>query len=234
MFKRVVHSRFGDFVATVGADLWATFLGWPVWKRLAAITALLTVVAALLFWDFPSAVQIRGWADALGWAFPALFTLAYATIVLFPIPRTVLTLLSGFLFGPAVGIAVAMTATTLSAVVALVLVRRLSGGWFTPHLNHPAICGLNERLERRGWLAVGSLRMIAAVPFSVLNYAAALTSIRVVPFAIATAIGSLPGTAATVLLGDALTGDVRPENLIVTVVLFAFGGLGLYIDSKLP
>ena len=41
---------------------------------------------------------------------------------------------------------------------------------------------VDRRLERRGWLAVASLRMIAAVPFAPLNYACALSSIRPLPF----------------------------------------------------
>ena len=233
MFARLSNSRFGDFIATVLTDLWATGLAWPWWKKLAAAAALVALVSVLAFWDIPHPTDVRRWATELGPIFPILFIAAYILITQFPIPRTLLTLTSGFLFGPWVGIAVAMTATTISAAVSLTLVRKIGGAWFEPHLNHPAIAGVNDRLTRRGWLAVGSLRMIAAVPFSVLNYACGLTSIRLLPFTLATAVGSLPGTAAVVLLGDALTGELRPENIIVTVALFAVGALGLLIDAKL-
>lgn len=72
------------------------------------------------------------------------------------------------------------------------------------------------------------------MPFSILNYVAALTSIRLLPFASATAIGSAPGTIATVVFGAALTGDANPAVLIVTVVLCVLGMLGLTLDARLP
>ncbi len=52
--------------------------------------------------------------------------------------------------------------------------------------------------------------MIPAVPFSVLNYAAGASAVRVLPYTLATFVGLLPGTAAVVILGDALTGNVSP------------------------
>ena len=62
------------------------------------------------------------------------------------------------------------------------------------------------------------MRMIPAVPFSVLNYAAGASAVRVLPYLLATLAGLLPGTAAVVILGDALTGNISP--LLILVSLF--------------
>ena len=59
--------------------------------------------------------------------------------------------------------------------------------------------------------------MIPAVPFSVLNYAVGASAIRMMPYTLATLAGMLPGTAAVVILGDALTGDVSPLLLLVSL-----------------
>ena len=76
--------------------------------------------------------------------------------------------------------------------------------------------------------------MIAAVPFSIMNYAAALTRVPVAPFALATLVGSLPGTVITVLFGDTLTGQASPTVIAAAVVLGLIGVAGLALDTALP
>lgn len=96
-----------------------------------------------------------------------------------PFPRTAFTLAAGLLFGPALGIAIAVTASALSALLALFAVRAL--GWQLSSLvSHPALESVDARLRERGWAAVLSLRLIPVVPFSVLNYATGASSVRVV------------------------------------------------------
>lgn len=201
--------------------------------------ALLAVAAALFvaaWWalDVPPLSTLRAWAAQTGPWFPVLFWLAYVAITQFPIPRTIMTVSAGILFGSGAGIAIAITATTAAAVVSLLVVRLLLRDWIAPRLTHPAVELINQRLEARGWLAVASLRMIAVVPFSIMNYAAALTRVRVLPFALATFIGSLPGTIITVLFGDTLTGEANPAIVAATVVLGVLGFAGLLIDARTP
>lgn len=201
--------------------------------------AVLAVAAAafILAWltlDVPPLATLREWADSTGAWFPVLFWLLYVLITQFPIPRTIMTVSSGILFGSALGIGIAITATTVAAVISLLLVRFLLRDFIAPRLTHPAVETINRRLEARGWLAVASLRMVAFVPFSVMNYAAALTRVPVVPFALATLVGSLPGTVVTVLFGDTLTGQANPLVVAITVALTVLGLAGLLIDAHLP
>ena len=101
-------------------------------------------------------------------------------------------------------------------MLALFLVRAC--GWQLSNLvSHPAIDGWMHGCASRGWLAVLSLRLIPAVPFSVINYAAGASAVRVLPYTLATLLGLLPGTAAVVILGDALTGNVSPTLFLVSV-----------------
>ncbi|WP_234040094.1 TVP38/TMEM64 family protein [Corynebacterium pygosceleis] len=201
----------------------------------SAIIAFVTTAAAVALWtDVPGVTQLRSWAEATGRWFPVMFVGAYILVTQFPVPRTILTLTSGILFGPAMGILIALSATTMSAALSLVIMRNLLGDWIRPRLTHPSVTQINARLRERGWLAVASLRMIAVVPFSVLNYTAALTPVTVPAFTLATLIGSAPGTIVTVILGDALTGQANPAVVIGTVVLTLVGVTGLVVDSRLP
>ncbi|SDS05637.1 TVP38/TMEM64 family protein [Corynebacterium timonense] len=203
--------------------------------RLAALVcAAVLFVAAWAFLDVPPLAVLREWAEQTGPWFPLLFWLLYVLITQFPIPRTIMTLSAGVLFGSVGGIALSITATTVAAVVSLAVVRSLLREWIAPRLTHPAVEVINRRLEERGWLAVASLRLIAIVPFSLMNYAAALTRVRVLPFAAATFVGSLPGTAIVVLFGDTLTGQANPAVVGLSVVLAVVGVGGLLLDATLP
>lgn len=124
-----------------------------------------------------------------------------------------------------------MTASTLSAVIALLLVRAL--GWqLSTLVSHPRLDALDTRLSTRGWPAVLSLRLIPAVPFSVLNYAVGASSVGVVPYFLATLVGLLPGTAAVVILGDAMTGDISPALVLVSLCTGTIGIAGLVYEAR--
>ena len=204
------------------------------WKLVALVVALAAFIAAWMLIDVPSLPQLRAWSDQTGAWFPVVFWLLYVVVTQFPIPRTLLTVSAGVLFGAVEGILLALTATTVSAVISLLLVRFLLRDWVEPRLTHPAVRRINARLEERGWLAITSLRMIAGVPFSVLNYAAALTRVPVVPFAAATFVGSAPGTILVTLFGETLTGDPDPVFIAIMLVLAVVGLSGVMLDVATP
>ena len=179
----------------------------------------------------PTALQLRDWAASAGPWFPLAFLAAHVVVTVLPFPRTAFTLAAGLLFGPALGVAIAVTASTVSALLALLMVRGL--GWQLSKLvSHPAVEAVDARLRARGWAAVLSLRLIPVVPFSVLNYAAGASSVRVLPYLLATVAGLLPGTAAVVVLGDALTGTVSPLLAVVSLCTAALGVSGLAYETR--
>ena len=195
------------------------------------------VASAVVLWvaDVPDMADIRAWADATGPWFFAVFFAAYVGFMQLPVPRTVFTLSAGVFFGIGPGILLAIAATAVSALVSLTVVRFFARDWARGFLDrYPRLRSLDDRLERRGWLAVTSMRMIAAIPFAPLNYACALSSIRVPQFFFATVVGSAPGTIATVVLGDAIAGGAGWRFLIVTGSLVVLGLVGLLIDSRMP
>jgi uncharacterized membrane protein YdjX (TVP38/TMEM64 family) len=54
----------------------------------------------------------------------------------------------------------------------------------------------------------------------------------VVPYTIATLVGLLPGTAAVVILGDALTGRISPSLFLVSAGTAALGVAGLIFEIR--
>jgi uncharacterized membrane protein YdjX (TVP38/TMEM64 family) len=197
---------------------------------LTALVAVILVAVAMLV-PVPTAVQLRDWATSVGPWFPVAFLAAYIVVTIFPIPRTAFTLAAGLMFGAWLGVALAVLASTISAVIALLLVRAV--GWQLNRLvSHPTIDSLDSRLRRRGWPAIVSLRLIPAVPFSVVNYAAGASAVRVMPYTLATVVGLVPGTLAVVVLGDALTGHISPLLFLVSAVTAGVGVVGLTFEVR--
>lgn len=203
-------------------------------RILATVTVLTALVVAAALIPRPPISQVQNWAESTGPMFVLLFFLAQSALTVAPVPRTVFTLSAGLLFGAATGVAVTIAATTLSAVLAFLLVRAIGRPAVQAWLTHPTVAAIETRLARRGWLAVGSLRLIAPAPFALVNYCSGLSSVRLLPYTMATVVGILPGTVGIVLLGDALTGQTDPALLVVTLVCVACGVAGLLLDNGLP
>ena len=91
---------------------------------------------------------------------------------------------------------------------------------------------VDARLRERGWPTVISMRMIPAMPFSVVNYACGASAVRVLPYTLATLVGLLPGTAAVVILGDALTGHISPLLFVVSLCTASLGVAGLSYEIR--
>ncbi len=236
----VVHQRPVVLVAvnfvvstlrTVRAAVIATASQVPRRRILAITAAIVILVAVALLVPLPTAVQLRDWATSVGPWFPLAFLAAHIVVTVFPFPRTAFTLAAGLMFGPLLGVAIGVVASTVSAVIALLLVRAV--GWQLNRLvRHPKVDSLDARLRQRGWPTVMSMRMIPAVPFSVLNYAAGASAVRVLPYTLATLVGLLPGTTAVVILGDALTGNVSPLLFLVSLCTASVGVAGLIYEIR--
>ena len=203
----------------------------PRTRLLVAGLLLVTLIVAALMLPVPTALQMRDWAQSAGIAAPMLFLLGQTVVTIAPIPRTVFTLAAGLLFGPALGVVLSLLATTLAAALAFVMVRRIGRSLVEPHLNRGLLRAIDARLRRRGWLAVASLRLIPAVPFSVLNYCSAVSSIRFRDYLVGT-VGVIPGSIALVVLGDALTGTTSPALLAISLGGAAVGVIGLIVQAR--
>lgn len=224
-------SKIADTLRSLVSAVGVAVRQMSVVRTVATVVVITILVAVALLVRLPTAVELRDWAESLGPWFPLAFLAVHGIVTVVPFPRTAFTLAAGLLFGPLLGVLIAVTASTTSAVIALLLVR--AAGWRLNRLNrHRAIYRLDERLRERGWQAVLSLRLIPAVPFSVLNYAVGASAVRLRHYTLATLVGVLPGTAAVVILGDALAGDVSPLLILVSVCTGVVGLSGLIYEVR--
>lgn len=203
--------------------------------RLAAggVALLAALVVALLVLRETGVPDVRATVRSAGLWAPVLFVLLQGMVTIVPIPRTVFTVAAGVLFGSISGVLLTVAGTTLAATMAFWLVRLLGGGFVERHVRGDRLAWVRGRLDRSGLLAMVSLRLIPAVPFSVMNYAAGLSGVRFAPFVIGTVLGVLPGTIAIVVLGDAAVGGTpHPAMFAVSVVSGLLGLLGAGLAAR--
>lgn len=223
--------KTSDTLRVIGGAVAVAVRGLSLPRVVATVVGITVLIALAALVPLPTAVQLRDWATSVGPWFPLTFFVAHVVATMVPLPRTAFTLAAGLLFGPVTGVLLAVLASTTSAVLALLLVR--AAGWRLQRIvRHRAVHRLDELLRARGWVSLLSLRLIPAVPFAVLNYAAGASAIRVLPYTLATLSGLLPGTAAVVILGDALARHPNPALILVSVGIAALGVAGLVFEIR--
>jgi uncharacterized membrane protein YdjX (TVP38/TMEM64 family) len=178
-----------------------------------------------------SSERVRDALDGLGWLGPLAFVAVSAclTVALFPGP--LLAGACGLLFGTAVGTPTAIVAATVGASAAFSVSRRFGAG-AVGELSGHRVRVVQDWIARRGFLAVLYARILPAMPFHLVNYAAGLTRVRLRVFAAATAIGCAPRAFAWVALGGNLSDLSSPEAIAAFAVLVAMGLGGLFVASR--
>lgn len=134
------------------------------------------------------------------WA-PIVYIILYAIRPIIFFPASVLTIVSGILFGPIWGTIYTIIGSNVSASVAFGIGRYFGQG-VVKTLNNKFVQKLNIKAEVNGFLTVLILRLVY-VPFDMVNYGCGVSRIRYRDYAPATLIGMLGGTLTFVLIGGA-------------------------------
>jgi uncharacterized membrane protein YdjX (TVP38/TMEM64 family) len=135
-------------------------------------------------------------------AVPLGFLAVHVAASLLFIPRTLLAIVAGMLFGVASGIFWAELGSVAGAAAGFLIARYTTAGWVD--LEHRARIGpILRRVERGGWRAVTLLRLIPVMPHSLANYGLGLTRLPLGAYTFGSLIGQLPMTIAYVELGAA-------------------------------
>jgi len=115
------------------------------------------------------------------------------------IPRTLLAIVAGLLFGIGWGIVWAALGSVAGAVAGFLVARHINSGL----IDLCRLGSLADKIERGGWRAVAMLRLIPIIPHSLANYALGLTRLSLGVYALGSLLGQLPMTVAYVGLGAA-------------------------------
>lgn len=169
-----------------------------------ALVVAAIAVGAVLVWRHrglfdPQAISRTIDAQPLA---PLVFLGAHVAASLLFLPRTVLAVAAGILFGTAWGLLWAALGSVLGAVAGFLVARYVNAGLFEPE-TMPRFGRILQRVEAGGWRSVMALRLIPVVPHSLANYSLGLTRLGVGAYALGSLLGQLPMTLAYVDLGAA-------------------------------
>ncbi|MCX5337755.1 TVP38/TMEM64 family protein [Streptomyces sp. NBC_00140] len=190
------------------------------WSRLSLLVALLVAAGSTVLLLEPQRLLADGWPPELGGAAAALvYAVAYGLCSVAFVPRPLLNLAAGALFGSQLGLGAALAGTVLGAGMAFTLGRVLGQDALRPLLRGRLLQGADDQLSRHGFRSMLAIRLFPGVPFAAANYCAAVSRMGYVPFLLATALGSIPNTAAYVVAGARASTPTSPAFLIAMAAI---------------
>ncbi len=201
----------------------------PAWLRLLllAIVAVAIVVAA----SHRDALQAEGLSDFIDehpGAMPLVFVAVHVVASLAFMPRGVLALAAGGLFGVAWGLVWALIGSMAGAMAGFALARWTNGGMLRAE-QMPLVGGLLQQAENGGWRLVLITRLVPVLPHSLVNYAYGMSRLTGRDYALGSFLGMLPQTVAFVKLGQAGTSAASGDHFLGSLLW----GAGLLAASAL-
>ncbi|WP_218080137.1 TVP38/TMEM64 family protein [Anthocerotibacter panamensis] len=201
------------------------------------LTLVLLFVGVLLAYYFTPVSQllnkeaISNFLEQFGvWA-PLGYLFLKTIFTAIGVPATILTLISGAVFGVAQGSVYSITGATIGSVGAFLIARYLARDWAQSKFAAGGkLTELDKGLKDNALWFVLSTRITPLFPFNVVNTLFGLTSVSLRNYTLGTFFGIIPGTIVYVWLGssgqEALSGGSKWG------VLGAFAALGIL--SLLP
>ncbi|MFE0379042.1 TVP38/TMEM64 family protein [Streptomyces inhibens] len=199
------------------------------WSRLGLLLTLLAgAAAAMLLWQ-PQRLLAGGWPmQVSGPTALVVFALAYGVCTTAFVPRPVLNIAAGALFGSESGLATALAGTVLGAGLAFGLGRLLGQDALRPLLRARWLTAADRQLSEHGFRSMLAIRLFPGLPFCAMNYCAAVSRMGWFPYLLATALGSIPNTAAYVIAGARASTPTSPAFLL-SMGFIALSGLAALI-----
>ncbi|MGW3510719.1 TVP38/TMEM64 family protein [Streptomyces sp. NPDC000994] len=197
------------------------------WARLSLLLVLLTAAGVSVLLFEPQRLLAHGWPPQLGGAVAAVvFAAAYGLCTVAFVPRPLLNLAAGALFGSQLGLAAALAGTVLGAGAAFGLGRVLGQDALRPLLRGRLLKAADGQLSRHGFRSMMAARLFPGVPFWAANYCAAVSRMGWTTFLLATALGSIPNTAAYAVAGARASAPTSPAFLLAMACIVVPAVLG--------
>jgi uncharacterized membrane protein YdjX (TVP38/TMEM64 family) len=186
-------------------------------------------------WLAPAVLRL---ADMGPWA-PVLFILLYIAAAVAIAPAFFLTVAAGAMFGVWRGSIIVFIGASLGASAVYVVGSRLSNiGWMQRIRRDPRVAAVHTALMGESVWIMFLLRLSPLVPYSVLNYALALSGVRYADYAVAL-VGMIPAiimyTYYGKVVGDvaALAAGVAPPRGPEYYILLVVGLVAIVVSTTM-
>ena len=193
-------------------------------KTLLTITFLLALIAIYIFIP-PINTHINNMISSLSsldintvkkyilsfgiWAPIISFLLMLLQSVAAPLPAFLITFANAALFGWVYGGILSWTSAMAGAALCFYIARYLGRDTVCKLTGKFALDSVDDFFYRYGKHTILVARLLPFISFDLVSYAAGLTSMKFLPFFIATGIGQLPATIVYSYVGGMLTGSAK-------------------------
>ena len=175
--------------------------------------ALFIALAGISWWLFPhelligfdgTVAGVASWVRSLGsWGVAGSIALMVAHSFL-PFPAEIIAIANGMVYGPVWGSVITWVGAMAGAISAFALVRLFGRPLLVRLLPAHQLQQLGDWSRESGGLALLVARLIPAIAFNLVNYAAALAEVSWWTFIWSTGLGILPLTILLAVLGDSI------------------------------
>lgn len=159
-----------------------------------------------------------------------------AGCVVLALPGVTFAVLAGMLFGPWLGTALCLLATTLGAVAAFLTARYFLRDWLKPMVMKNALLKryLFEEAGRSAVLLLLITRIVPLFPYNLQNFAYGITDIPLIPYTLYTFLFMMPGVALFTVGTVGLTAEEGQVGYILLsiVLLGAVLLLGRWVKKR--
>jgi len=194
------------------------------WRRRLARFGLLAAVVAGLF-AAAAVLPLRSIGESVA-AFGPAAALAIAVVggllLSVMVPRTMITMICGWLLGPAVGAATALAAAVIAAIATYYAGRWAGRGVLSAKAGG-RMARLDGWLNRRGLAAVLLVRFLPLAPYGLIGYAYGTTSVCRKRYLLGTTIAAVPSAISYAVIGAAVSapGELNPMTLAPALIGFS-------------
>ena len=147
------------------------------------------------------------------------FILMIVQSVAAPLPAFLITFANAALFGWVWGAVLSWSSAMAGAALCFFIAKFLGRDVVERLTSKYAIDSIDDFFDKYGKYTILVCRLLPFISFDIVSYAAGLTSMKFLPFFIATGIGQLPATIVYSYVGGMLTGGTK---LFVTGLLILF------------
>jgi len=143
--------------------------------------------------------RLEDWIDDYGAFMPLAYIVAHVAASLFFVPRTVMAVLAGILFGSWAGPFWSLVGSMVGSYVGFATARYVNAGQIRPE-EMQRIGPYLKRAEESGWRMIAVIRAVP-LPHTPLNYAFGLTRVKVGDYLLGSFLGFVPASILCAELG---------------------------------
>ncbi|MCY9663080.1 TVP38/TMEM64 family protein [Paenibacillus chondroitinus] len=184
---------------------------------------LVLIVTVYVFKD-----EILNWMQYGDAPLLLIFLAALGFIIVPIIPYKIVIGMLGFMYGPLMGALISWTAASIASVIVFWLARYLFQKQGRAYLSkYEKLEKLQTAIEKNPFLTILLARLIPVIPQAVVNVIPAITSVPVVTFAVASALGKIPAMLLFAFIGSSLFAGT--SKLVLSVVVYILFLASVYL-----